>query len=372
MAERGHVSKLSWTTICVQESGLTVHPGDFTVRLKLVCPRDRSQLTQSTNETLVCVHQHSYPIVDGIPVLLRDDVNQTIELAHASLARAHNLPGAVDERNRDLYLESLGISDAEKVTVLDLARDPAVKIDPVVSVIVGATSGLLYKHLIGQLSDYPIPDIRLPPGDGKRLLDVGCNWGRWSIAAARKGYKVVGIDPSLGAVAAARRVARSLDLDIEYLCADSRYLPFADASFDQVFSYSVIQHFSRPDALAAITEIGRTLRVGGSALVQMPNLLGIRNLYNLMRRGFSDGAAFDVRYWRVGELKKVFQASIGPSEVTVHGYFGLGLERSDFDLMSPWMKMLLQLSESLSTLSGLVPALKYLADSEYVSSVKSS
>ena len=40
---------------------------------------------------------------------------------------------------------------------------------------------------------------------GSRLLDLGSSWGRWSIAAARKGYSVVGLDPSLGAVLAARR-----------------------------------------------------------------------------------------------------------------------------------------------------------------------
>ena len=45
--------------------------------------------------------------------------------------------------------------------------------------------------------------LDLPRGP---LLDIGCSWGRWSLAAARKGYSVVGIDPSLGAVMAARRI----------------------------------------------------------------------------------------------------------------------------------------------------------------------
>jgi cyclopropane fatty-acyl-phospholipid synthase-like methyltransferase len=43
------------------------------------------------------------------------------------------------------------------------------------------------------------------PGAGKLLLDIGCSWGRWSISAARNGWCVVGIDPSLGAIMAARR-----------------------------------------------------------------------------------------------------------------------------------------------------------------------
>ena len=39
---------------------------------------------------------------------------------------------------------------------------------------------------------------------GTRLLDIGCSWGRWSLAAAARGYDAVGIDPSLGAIMAAR------------------------------------------------------------------------------------------------------------------------------------------------------------------------
>ena len=65
-----------------------------------------------------------------------------------------------------------------------------------VAYLVAATNGFMYLHLLGKLSEYPIPDLRLPEGNGTPLLDVGCNWGRWSIAAARKGYAATGVDPS--------------------------------------------------------------------------------------------------------------------------------------------------------------------------------
>src|SRR6187402_1499218 len=70
------------------------------------------------------------------------------------------------------------------------ARQPA--IDPVVAFLVAATNGLLYRHLIGQLTSYPIPDLALPPGNGRPLLDVGCSWGRWTMAAAARGYDAIG------------------------------------------------------------------------------------------------------------------------------------------------------------------------------------
>jgi SAM-dependent methyltransferase len=340
------------------------------MRWKLVCPKDKSEIYKRSDEELVCSQGHSYRVVAGIPVLLRDDVKQTIELAEASLARAQNVQDVIDQRNPELYLESIGISNEEKEIAMALARDAASAMDPVVSVLIAATNGLLYKELIGRLNDYPIPEIRLPHGEGRTLLDIGSSWGRWSIAAARKGWKVVGVDPSLGALVAAKRILERFNVDIDYICADSRYLPFADGVFDQIYSYSVIQHFSREDALATIAEIGRTLSTGGKALVQMPNIVGVRSLYNLLRRGFSEGVGFDVRYWRIPALIETFEGKVGPASISVHCYFGLGLEVSDASLMRPHTKLLLALSERLRRCSEVIPALKYMADSVYVSSVR--
>ena len=232
----------------------------------LVCPRDRQPLALDA-DSLRCGNNHRYPIVDGVPVMLLDDVRQTFKAAGSSLSRAAG--DGVDERAPELYLESIEISDEEKRGVLALAATRP-SIDPVVAYLVAATNGLLYRHLIGQLTSYPIPDITVPPGDGRTLLDIGCSWGRWTLAAASRGYRAVGIDPSLGAVMAARRVSAQLGIPARFVVGDARYLPFADHAFDSVYSYSVIQHFSREDAARAVEEIGRVLESGGTARVQMP------------------------------------------------------------------------------------------------------
>lgn len=49
-------------------------------------------------------------------------------------------------------------------------------VDAYVQSIVVKSSGNLYKPLLGKLTRHPIPDLRLPPGEGRTLLDVGCNW----------------------------------------------------------------------------------------------------------------------------------------------------------------------------------------------------
>jgi len=332
----------------------------------LVCPRDASALTPA-NGALRCRDGHTYPIVDGVPVMLRDDVRQTFGAAASSLARARG--ESVDSRAPELFLESVEISEAEKRGVIELAaRQPA--IDPVVAFLVAATNGLLYRHLIGQLTSYPIPDLALPPGNGRPLLDVGCSWGRWTMAAAARGYDAIGIDPSLGAVMAARRVARQLGRSARFVVGDARHLPFAAGTFATVFSYSVIQHFSREDAAQAVAEMGRVLDRDGEARVQMPTRYGIRCLYHQMRRGFGEGSGFDVRYWLLRDLRRMFTERIGPSVFEVDGYFGIGLQQSDKHLMTPFRRLVLRASSWMTAASERMSWLIHVADSVYVRSVK--
>ncbi len=337
----------------------------------LVCPLDGLPLSYR-DASLVSQAGRKYPVVDGVPVMLVTEAEQTIGVANSSLARARGDSSGIDGRAPNLYLESLGINDAEKEGLVQLARNGRSGIDPVVAYMIGATSGLTYKHLIGTLKEYPIPELRLPDSEGALLLDLGCNWGRWSIAAARKGYRVTGIDPSVGAIMAARRVARQLDLPIKYVVADARYLPFKDTSFGFVFSYSVLQHLSKANVITVLSQIRRVLRPDGMSLIQMPNWLGVRCLYHQARRNFREARNFEVRYWSLRALKRAFEENIGPSDISVDCYFGLGLQKSDKHLMPPLFRFAIRLSERLRSISQNFGTLKSFADSVYVASVKPS
>ncbi len=331
----------------------------------LACPVDRGALS-AAGDALCCAHGHRYPVVDGVPVMLRPDVPQTIELAAASLRRATG--EEIDGRAPALHLESLGISDDEKRGVVAMAAT-AGAVDPVVAYLVAATNGLMYQHLIGGLQTYPIPAITLEPGRGRRLLDVGCSWGRWTIAAQRAGYDAVGLDPSLGAIMAARRVAQQLGVPAHYVCADARHLPFPDRSLDAAYSYSVLQHLSPDDATASVAEMGRVLKPGGLARVQMPTRFGVRCLYHQARRGFRPASGFEVRYWSIRALSRLFRRHVGPPRFEVDGYFGIGLQVSDEALMPPRLRRVLRLSERLKAWSRRWRPLVLVADSVFVESV---
>jgi 2-polyprenyl-3-methyl-5-hydroxy-6-metoxy-1,4-benzoquinol methylase len=254
-----------------------------------------------------------------------------------------------------------GVADNGNATMSEIFDE----IDPFVQERIPYTNGFLYRPMQFHLSRYPIPGLRLDSGDGKRLLDLGCNWGRWSIAAARKGYTVSGIDPSPQAILAARRVAEQLALDIDYRSGSGEVIPFAENSFDVVFSYSVLQHLAKERVRKVIAEIDRVLKPGGVALIQMPNWMGIRCLYHQARRGFRAERDFEVRYWGISELRQAFGV-LGEVELSVDGFFGLGIQPSDVDLLPRRYRAIVHASEAVRGLARYVPFLLHVADSVYV------
>src|SRR5262249_25593056 len=183
----------------------------------LACPRDHSEV-RIEGENFCCAFGHKYPIVNNIPVFLLAEMEPTIGIATASLKAAQNAIGG------PLYLDTLGLSEDEKCGIERDWISGGSKVDPVISYLIGATSGLGYVNLIGRLGSYPIPEIPVGNGDGELLLDVGSSWGRWSVSAARKGWRVIGMDPSLGAIVAAQRAFSGKGLKISFVCGDARFL----------------------------------------------------------------------------------------------------------------------------------------------------
>jgi SAM-dependent methyltransferase len=307
--------------------------------VNLACPRERGRLERDGGD-LVCAQGHRYRVTDGIPVLLIEAEEPTHGACWTSLEE----------------------------------HDASEDVDAFVQNAIAATCGNLYRHMIGNVRTYPIPEIRLPPGEGRMFLEVGCNWGRWCVSAARRGYRVVGVDPSLAAIRAARRVAQELGVQAEYLVADARHLPFDDATFDVVFSYSVFQHFTRRAAVNAFDEIGRVLTPGGQSLVQMANVWGARSLANQVReRRFREPRTlFDVRYWSTRELGAELKRAVGPTELSVDGFLTLNPQPTDLPLLPRRYRALVRLSEAYRAASRRLPFLVHMADSVYALSRRPS
>lgn len=327
----------------------------------LRCPVNGDELARR-GEMLISRSGREYPIVHGVPVLLSNTDDPTLWVVKASYEAAR-------KNSEDPY-------QADTVAVLPhelpdlkarLLRASEEKVDPVISFLMIATNGYLYGDLVGTLQEVPIPQIRMPQGEGL-LLDIGCSWGRWSVAAARKGYSVVGIDPSLGGVLAAQRLTRKLGLDVTFVVGTALRLPFAPGTFDHIYSNSVLQHFSYENAELAVREAAKVSKKDASLLMQMANKFGIRCLYHQARRGFRSTTGFDVRYYSPGNLRSLFSSSFGPSELSIDGFFGLGIQASDRKFLPLSKRLVVDASESLRGVSKALPGLLNVADSLYVKS----
>jgi SAM-dependent methyltransferase len=95
---------------------------------------------------------------------------------------------------------------------------------------------------------------------GKRVLDLGCGSGPYSLVFAKRGASVVGLDLSETMVSIAREKSRGLNAD--FRVADIRDpLPFNSDEFDLVFSATALHYVD--DLATTIAEVARVMKPGG-------------------------------------------------------------------------------------------------------------
>ena len=102
---------------------------------------------------------------------------------------------------------------------------------------------------------------------GRDVLEMGCGSGFASQLFAEAGARVTAVDLTDWAIETTRQRMRAFGLDAIVQQADGERLPFADASFDVVFSWGVIHHTTDMDQ--ALRELVRVLRPGGTLVLMV-------------------------------------------------------------------------------------------------------
>ena len=124
-----------------------------------------------------------------------------------------------------------------------------------------------------------------------RGLDLGCGQAWYVGELARAGFSMTGADYSAGQLVEGNHYLKNEGLQVHLIQSDGRLLPFADNSFDFIYSINVIHHIlSITSQAEAFNEIVRVLKPGGIFLFHEINTVNpifrfyMGYLFPLLRR----------------------------------------------------------------------------------------
>jgi SAM-dependent methyltransferase len=125
--------------------------------------------------------------------------------------------------------------------------------------------------------------VEIAPGD--EIVEIGCGVGRITRPLAERAGGVRALDVSPRMLELARELNPRLE-NVNWILGDGESLAgIASGSADVVYSFVVFQHIPDPEVtLAYVREMGRVLRPGGWAALQVSNDPRVHQRPSLQRR----------------------------------------------------------------------------------------
>ena len=132
-----------------------------------------------------------------------------------------------------------------------------------------ATQAELFEHVKARQVDQILAEHGIVSG---RVLEYACGSAGMSSYLANRGFDVVAADLSINGLRLAQKNAQLRAVPSTHFAVsigDVFHLPFADASFDVVMSYGLLEHFTEPVLVELLAETNRVLRPGGLHIVDI-------------------------------------------------------------------------------------------------------
>ncbi|MEE6177310.1 class I SAM-dependent methyltransferase [Mycobacterium sp. 050134] len=149
---------------------------------------------------------------------------------------------------------------------------------------------------------------RLAIGPSVKVIDVGCGAGRHAFEAYRRGADVVAFDQNASELRSVETMLQAMaeageappEASATAALGDALHLPYADETFDCAIASEILEHIPQDDA--AIAELLRVLKVGGTLVVSVPRWLPERVCW-LLSDEYHANEGGHVRIYRASELR---------------------------------------------------------------------
>jgi ubiquinone/menaquinone biosynthesis C-methylase UbiE len=163
---------------------------------------------------------------------------------------------------------------------------------------------------------------------GHKVLEIGCGTGTDLLQFVKHGAIATGIDLASSHVDLARNRVGELARVYQ---ADMRHLPFANDSFDYVYSHGVLHHSDEPEK--AVREMFRVLRPGGRINIHVYAFWSYFTLWRFLRYGGKwkshiehSPAPVHIDLYTERKLRKLFGAT---ASIEKH-------QCRPFEFLAPW------------------------------------
>lgn len=131
----------------------------------------------------------------------------------------------------------------------------------------------LANHVGFGFAEYAVAVTRQALPERARILDLGCGFGSYVLAAREAGLDAYGIELAPFEIefarARSRRVRPQDDADLVYRVGDARQLAEEAGRFDGVTIWNVLEHIE--DGKALLASVDELLKPGGEIFIVCPN-----------------------------------------------------------------------------------------------------
>ena len=155
---------------------------------------------------------------------------------------------------------------------------------------------------------------RLGIGPSSKVIDVGCGAGRHAFEAYRRGADIIAFDRDEAELQSVDTILRAMAesgeapaaASAEVVVGDALNLPYPDETFDCVIASEILEHVTQDDA--AIAELIRVLKVGGTLAVSVPRWLPEQVCW-LLSDEYHANLGGHIRIYRASELRDKISGS---------------------------------------------------------------